>query len=46
MMNPDIPTRYNPEKIEEKWYDFWQRQGLFHAEMSGMFLEKTKSFIL
>ncbi|MBU2541317.1 MAG: valine--tRNA ligase [Candidatus Omnitrophica bacterium] len=34
-MNPDIPTRYNPEKIEEKWYDFWQRQGLFHAEINS-----------
>ena len=25
----DIPKAYDPGKIEEKWYDFWLRQGYF-----------------
>ena len=23
---------YNPLEIEEKWYDFWMKEGFFHAD--------------
>ncbi len=28
-----IDKSYNPEAIEEKWYNFWLENGYFHAEM-------------
>jgi valyl-tRNA synthetase len=28
----EIPTRYNPQEVERKWYDFWERGRLFHVE--------------
>ncbi|MFC1658723.1 valine--tRNA ligase [Candidatus Omnitrophota bacterium] len=27
----DIPTRFNPGQIEDKWYKFWEEQGYFRA---------------
>jgi len=27
----DIPTRYNPKEIEDKWYKFWEEKGFFEA---------------
>ena len=24
---------YEPKGIEEKWYDFWEREALFNAEI-------------
>ncbi|MFH1549386.1 MAG: valine--tRNA ligase [Planctomycetota bacterium] len=27
----DIPTRYNPKDIEERWYSVWETGGFFHA---------------
>ena len=27
----DIPKQYNPHKSENKWYDYWRKQGIFHA---------------
>lgn len=27
-----LPTVYNPQAVEEKWYQFWLKQGYFHAE--------------
>lgn len=31
-MNANIPTVYDPQAVEEKWYKFWEEGGLFHAE--------------
>lgn len=32
MSNHDqLPTRYDPKEIEEKWYQFCENQGYFHA---------------
>lgn len=28
----DIAKRYAPNKVEEKWYDYWERKGYFHSE--------------
>ena len=27
----DIASKYNPSNVEDKWYDFWLRQGFFHS---------------
>ncbi|MCB0804152.1 MAG: valine--tRNA ligase [Bacteroidales bacterium] len=27
----EIPSRYNPEKTEDKWYKFWMEKGLFKS---------------
>lgn len=29
-----LPTVYNPQAVEEKWYQFWLKHGYFHAEAS------------
>ena len=31
-MEKTISTAYNPQIVEKKWYDFWERERLFHAE--------------
>ena len=31
-MEKNISTAYNPQIVEKKWYDFWERERLFHAE--------------
>lgn len=28
----DIPKQYNPNAVEQKWYDFWENNGFFHSE--------------
>ena len=28
-----LPTVYNPAEFEQKWYDYWQEEGFFHAEV-------------
>ena len=28
---PDIPKAYEPQSVEEKWYDFWLKQHCFVA---------------
>lgn len=28
----DIPKHFNPGKVEDKWYHFWDKQGFFHSE--------------
>ncbi|SDL80943.1 valyl-tRNA synthetase [Dendrosporobacter quercicolus] len=33
MAENNIPTVYDPQSVEKKWYDFWEEQGLFHAEV-------------
>ncbi len=30
-MEKNIPTVYNPEEVEKKWYSYWQERGFFHA---------------
>lgn len=27
----DIPSRYEPEKTEQKWYDYWNSKGFFRS---------------
>ncbi len=29
-----LPTVYNPQEVEEKWYRFWLKQGFFHADVN------------
>ncbi|MFO1489241.1 MAG: valine--tRNA ligase [Verrucomicrobiota bacterium] len=28
----EIPKAYEPQAVEDKWYDFWQKQGCFTAD--------------
>lgn len=28
----NIPTKYNPNKTEDKWYNYWLKKGFFHSE--------------
>jgi len=28
----EIPSKYNPSEVEDKWYRFWMDQGFFHSE--------------
>jgi valyl-tRNA synthetase len=28
----NIPAKYNPLKVEQKWYDYWMEQNYFHSE--------------
>jgi valyl-tRNA synthetase len=28
----DIPSKYNPAEVEDKWYSFWMENGLFRSE--------------
>src|SRR6516162_9840140 len=28
----EIPKAYEPQSVEDKWYDFWQKQGCFTAD--------------
>ncbi len=28
----EIPSKYNPIEVEDKWYKFWMDQGFFHSE--------------
>lgn len=27
-----LSTKYNPSEVEDKWYQYWLKQGFFHAE--------------
>jgi valyl-tRNA synthetase len=29
----ELATQYDPKRVEEKWYSFWEERGLFHAEV-------------
>ena len=31
----NLPKTYTPQEIEEKWYQFWQKNGYFHAEATS-----------
>ena len=28
----EIPKAYEPQSVEDKWYDFWLKQGCFTAD--------------
>ncbi len=28
----ELPSRYNPGEVEDKWYKFWEESAFFHAE--------------
>ncbi len=30
----NIPPRYNPKEAEDKWYQFWEENNFFHAEVN------------
>ena len=30
-MSTEIPTKYEPNKAENKWYSYWMQQGYFHS---------------
>ncbi|MCD5390506.1 valine--tRNA ligase [candidate division NPL-UPA2 bacterium] len=34
MEGRDIPTKYNPRPVEERWYQFWEEKGYFQAEVN------------
>ena len=31
-MDDELPKAFTPHLVEEKWYDFWERKGFFHAD--------------
>ncbi|MBT7591353.1 MAG: class I tRNA ligase family protein, partial [Candidatus Scalindua sp.] len=31
-METELPTKYNPKEIEDKWYRFWEEGNFFHCE--------------
>jgi len=31
----EIPTRFNPKEIEDKWYKFWEEKGYFRARVNS-----------
>lgn len=33
MEEKNIPTVYDPQSVEHKWYSYWEQEGLFHAEV-------------
>ena len=37
-----VSTRYQPRKVEEKWYSYWMEGGYFHAEVD----RKRKPFTI
>ena len=32
-MEKNIPTVYDPQAVESKWYSFWEQNDLFYAEV-------------
>ena len=28
----EIPSKYNPVEVEDKWYKYWMDKGFFHSE--------------
>ena len=30
--NMEIPSKYSPAEVEEKWYRYWMKQNYFHSE--------------
>ncbi|MCQ9208317.1 MAG: valine--tRNA ligase [Omnitrophica bacterium] len=38
----NIPSKYNPNQTEDKWYQFWEENNFFHAEVD----EKKKPYCI
>lgn len=39
----EIPTKYNPEEVENRWYNFWMKQNYFIADSpKGILSVKSK----
>ncbi|MDZ7262007.1 MAG: valine--tRNA ligase [candidate division KSB1 bacterium] len=34
MSGKNIDKVYDPKKVEDKWYEYWQRENYFHAEVN------------
>lgn len=32
-MENNLPSVYNPKEVEDKWYEFWENENLFRAEI-------------
>ncbi len=28
----EIPAKYNPQNVERKWYEYWEKHGFFHSD--------------
>lgn len=28
----DLPSKYDPQRVESQWYDYWMQHGYFHSE--------------
>lgn len=41
-MEKNLPSVYNPKEVEEKWYEYWERENLFYAEADS----KKKPFTI
>jgi len=42
MSQTNLPTTYNPQEVEGKWYKFWEDHKFFHAEVA----ENKKPFTI
>ena len=31
-MSKNLPSVYNPKEVEDKWYEFWEKENLFYAD--------------
>ena len=31
-MQKNLPSTYNPKDVEDKWYEFWEKENLFYAK--------------
>lgn len=43
MSTKSLPTTYNPQSVEEKWYLYWEQKGYFHAEANEE-ISKNRKF--
>ncbi len=34
-MQKNLPSVYDPKEVEDKWYEFWEKENLFHAEIDS-----------
>ncbi len=42
----DIPKTYDPKKVEEKWYKFWEERGYFGASPEPVLRGEKKKFVV
>ena len=31
-MSTTLASRYDPKEAQDRWYEFWEKNGYFHAE--------------